>query len=445
MKAAAKCYLLATILGLLAAPLDAAVGPIRVSQDGRYFVDQGGSPFFWLGDTQWELFHAFSVRDVVSICENRKKKGFSVLQIMILGVGGGTKANVQGEKPFLDDDPLTPNERYFAHVDRVVEMANQKDLVCAIGIYHKSNDYGRLITRTKAHGWAKWVAQRYQRFPNIIWSMYPEAKPSYTPIVRDLVAGLREGDGGRHLITVHPDPSPTSSSQLWHQEDWLSFNTIQTWNSGVANYRMVVSDYARAPVKPVVNGEARYEEESGTTPLEIRRGAYWSFLAGGFYSYGHGGNWLSPGKWKTWIDSPGSQHTAVYRQMISSLPQWWTRVPDQSVFAGSPGGGNMPNAAARSAAGDWILAYLPTRATVTVHMNKLASGEAEAFWIDPKTGDRTRISGYPADGERSFATPAGWDDAVLLIAKKGAAAREPRRPPGQGRRPRDATRQFESH
>jgi hypothetical protein len=54
------------------------------------------------------------------------------------------------------------------------------------------------------------------------------------------------------------------------------------------------------------------------------------------------------------------------------------------------------------------------------------SGEAEAFWINPQTGDRTRIGGYPADGERSFATPTGWDDAVLLIAKKGAAAGKPK-------------------
>jgi len=420
------------VLVLYAAPLEAAVGPIRVSQDGRHFVDQAGEPFFWLGDTQWELFHAFTVRDAASICEERKSKGFSVLQIMILGVGGGTKPNVDGEKPFINDDPLTPNERYFAHVERVVEMANEKDLVCVIGIYHKSNDYARLITDAKARGWAKWVAQRYKGFPNIIWSMYPEAKQNYTPIVRDLAAGLQEGDGGRHLITVHPDPSPASSSQPWHKEEWLTFNTIQTWNSGAANYQMVAADYARVPVKPVVNGEARYEQEGGTTPLDVRRGAYWSFLAGGFYSYGHGGNWLSPGKWKTWIDSPGSRHASVYRRIITSLPQWWTRVPDQSVLAGNPGGGNKPNAAARSAAGGWILAYLPTRTTATVHMNKLASEEGEAFWIDPKTGDRTRIGGYPADGERSFATPAGWDDAVLLITEKGAAGVKPRAATGAG-------------
>ena len=34
---------------------------IRVSPNGRYFVDGEGNPFFWLGDTQWELFRCFSL------------------------------------------------------------------------------------------------------------------------------------------------------------------------------------------------------------------------------------------------------------------------------------------------------------------------------------------------------------------------------------------------
>ena len=423
MKPASRCLsVILLVLGPVAGNLDAAVGPVRVGPDGRYFLDQNGAPFFWLGDTQWDLFLRFDEQDAASICENRKQKGFSVLQIMIFGVAGGTKPNARGDKPLLNDDPLTPNERYFARVDAVVEIADRNDLVCAIGIYHKTNDYGRLITAANARRWAKWVAERYRRSPNVIWSMYPEAKAGYTPIVRELAAGLREGDGGRHLITVHPDPSPASSSQLWHGEPWLSFNTIQTWNSGFANYRMVASDYARTPAKPAVNGEARYEEEGGTKPLDIRRGAYWSFLAGGFYTYGHGGNWMSPTKWKTWIDAPGASQMHVCRRTLTSIPRWWTRIPDPSILAGSPDRGAAPSAAARSADGDWILAYLASRATVTIRMDKITAGtSAEALWIDPKTGARTLVGSYPATGLQPFTAPAGWEDALLWIAKAGVA------------------------
>ena len=31
--------------------------PVAVSENGRYLVNADGSPFFYLGDTAWELFH----------------------------------------------------------------------------------------------------------------------------------------------------------------------------------------------------------------------------------------------------------------------------------------------------------------------------------------------------------------------------------------------------
>ena len=77
--------------------------------------------------------------------------------------------------------------------------------------------------------WARWLAGRYRDAPNIVWSMTPEAKPEFVPILRELAAGLREGDGGRHLITFKPDPAPYSSSFI-HAEKWLDFDSMQTWN-----------------------------------------------------------------------------------------------------------------------------------------------------------------------------------------------------------------------
>jgi hypothetical protein len=35
---------------------DEPVYPVKVSENGRYFVDQKGQPVFWLGTTQWQLF-----------------------------------------------------------------------------------------------------------------------------------------------------------------------------------------------------------------------------------------------------------------------------------------------------------------------------------------------------------------------------------------------------
>ena len=64
-------------------------GPIRVSENGRYFVDAQGQPFFWLGDTAWPLFARYTREDAEKYLKNRAEKGFTVIQ-GVLAWGGGT-------------------------------------------------------------------------------------------------------------------------------------------------------------------------------------------------------------------------------------------------------------------------------------------------------------------------------------------------------------------
>ena len=370
---------------------------IRVSPNGRYFVDDQGSPFFWMGDTQWGLFRVFPLEDARTILERRKEQGFSVIQIMVTGLGDGTRPNVDGEPPWLDDDPASPNEAYFLNVDRVIEAAGEL-------------------------GYARWVARRYADVPNIIWSMYPEATDEFVPVLRELGAGLREGDGGAHMITVHPDPSPTSSSFI-HEEEWLDFNSIQPCLDYELIRKMVSDDYARTPPKPAVMAEGGYEGVNLgrlQMPLEIRKQAYWSYLAGGHHSYAHDDSNSSPGTWRSWIDSPGARHLGICTEVFTSLPGWWTLVPDQSLFAAGEGDGLTLNVAARSAAGDWVLVYLSSNTTVSIRLDVTpVEGALDASWIDPTTGARTKIGGSASGGVESFSTPDGWEDALLLLGRQG--------------------------
>ena len=46
---------LLAIFPLLAAPVND--GPLKVSPNHRFLVRADGTPFFWLADTAWELFH----------------------------------------------------------------------------------------------------------------------------------------------------------------------------------------------------------------------------------------------------------------------------------------------------------------------------------------------------------------------------------------------------
>jgi hypothetical protein len=391
--------------------------PLKVSENGHYFVDANGRPFFWQGDTEWELFHLFKAAEAKALLQKRKDQGFNVVQVMVTGVypewGAMMGMNSWKDMPaWLNNNPLTPNEEYFKRADEIVSAAAELNMVLVVGVYHaRDKDEGRINTQN-AKPWAGWLAQRYKKAGNLIWSMYPHADPSAEPVVRATVQGLLEGDGGDHLITMHPDPSPTSSSFL-HSECWLSFNTLQTWSSDLMNYDLVRADYARQPVKPVVDGEARYEEEDATSPLQVRRGAYWACLAGGFYSYGHRDNWKSPQSWKNWCDTPGALQMRVLGNLFRSM-EWWKLVPDQSVFVTWIEG----NAAARSKDGDWILAYFTQENPAIIKLNTITASElATGWWIDPQSGERTRIGTFFTSESRAFNLPKGWQDGILFLEK----------------------------
>src|SRR5215468_7082633 len=49
-------FLLALFCGGAAHSAEARAFPVKVSENGRYFIDQKGEPVFWLGTTQWQFF-----------------------------------------------------------------------------------------------------------------------------------------------------------------------------------------------------------------------------------------------------------------------------------------------------------------------------------------------------------------------------------------------------
>jgi hypothetical protein len=414
--------LLAVAAALLILPAVSRSGepvhPVRVSQNGRYLIDQRGDPVFWLGTTQWQLFREYSLEDARTILEKTKEKGFAFAQVMLMGVGDGTKPNIHGAKPWIDNNPLTPNEDYFKNVDAVVQIARDLNVAISMTLFHQR--YRKCITLSNARAWAEWVARRYKDVPTIVWSMTPEAKDDFVPILRELAAGLRAGDGGTHLITFKPDPAPYSSSFI-HGENWLDFDSMQTWNRVDLIYPMITKDYHLKPTKPVLMAEGAYEHGSEygfeVTPLWVRRQAYYSYLAGAHHTYGHNDSWRVLPTWKQALDAPGATQLGVLKKIFLDRKEWWRLVPDQTVFAaGGNTSGRILNLAARHEDGRWIMIYLGSKTSFSINMDKLASGNtARALWIDLKNGARSSIGSVAKTGVQSFETPAGWEDALLIL------------------------------
>ena len=263
----------------------------------------------------------------------------------------------------------------------MLQIARQNDVIISMTIYHQR--YRKHITLEKARPWAKWLAQRYKDVPNIVWSATPEAKQEFVPILRELAAGLREGDGGRHLITFKPDPAPYSSSFI-HGESWLDFDSMQTWRDVKLIYPMVTNDYNLKPVKPVLMAEGAYEAGS---EYRLRRHAAVGSPAGlllvsrrAHHTYGHNDSWRVLPTWKQALDVPGAVQMGVLKKIFLARPQWWLLVPDQSVFAsGGQTEGDVLHLAARHQDGKWAMLYLADKATFSVDMSKISRRWSRCF------------------------------------------------------------------
>ena len=286
MKNSCRSALISSITAVLALSgffaQAAALPRLRVSENGRFFVKADGSPFFYLGDTEWGLFH-LSREDAELYLKDRAAKKFTVIQAVVTFWGGLDRPNAYGETVFVGGDPTRPNEAYFRHVDYVVDKAESLGLyIGMVPIWSKeyvqqdrsmleNPSFGTsirsairaekpsVVDKSSAYTYGRFLGRRYRDKP-IIWILGGDWFASGTEeIWRAMAAGIAEGDGGTHLKTYHPK-SPRSSSQWFHNDAWLDFNMLQTGHTSLnRNYDLVAADYDRIPVKPVVDGEGGYE------------------------------------------------------------------------------------------------------------------------------------------------------------------------------------------
>lgn len=106
---------------------------LKVSENGRFLVTEGGRPFFWTADTAWELFHRCSREEVDLYLAKRKSQGFNVIQAVALAeLNGLNEPNIYGAVPLRNNDPTTPNPAYFEHVDYVLDRADSLGLYIAL-------------------------------------------------------------------------------------------------------------------------------------------------------------------------------------------------------------------------------------------------------------------------------------------------------------------------
>ncbi|MBW8684139.1 glycoside hydrolase family 140 protein [Chitinophaga rhizophila] len=432
--------------------------PLKVSANGRYFETSDGKPFFWLGDTGWLLFTRLTREETEQYLDDRRKKGFNVIQVMVLPAV--TAANIYGDSALIRTNvgqtlTTTGNQHtdsvqydYWDHVDFVVSKAAQKGLYLALVPVWGSPVKAGLVTAKDAGTYASFLADRYKHAPNIIWMNGGDIKGSDgMDVWLTIGKTLQQKDPG-HLITFHPR-GRTQSSDWFHDAPWLAFNMFQSghrrYNQDTAaidkqygedNWKYVNADYNRKPVKPVIDGEPSYEgiPQGLHDPIEpfwedkdVRRYGYWSVFAGACgYTYGHNAvmqmHKHGDGKgvygvreyWEDAINAPGAGQMKYLRELICSR-NYAARIPDQSLIA-EDGKGYQHLQATRGK--DYAFIYSYTGKNMAVNMGRIQGSRVKAAWYDPRNGQTKEIGTYPNKGVIVFDPPGEekeGNDWVLVM------------------------------
>lgn len=430
---------------------------LKISDNNRYLVTDNGTPFFWLADTGWELFHRLNAGEADIYLKTRAAQGFSVIQAVLLSeCDGVTVPTPDGFVPLIDKDVTKPNEDFFKVVDKIIQKAADYGLYMAVlptwgahvqDRWHPLFENLNLFTKENAYTYGKFLGARYKNYWNVVWVLGGDRMPSETEqIWNEMAKGLKDGDGGKHLITYHPGGGH-STFEFYKDYNWLSFHSFQSGHGSenIPVWKMVQDAYNATPAMPVLNMEPNYEHlPIGFTEIngyfedyQTRKAAYWSVFAGAFgHTYGHNCVWQmwSP-KHKPILDASISWDKAIFstasfqmrylKDLMLSRP-FLTRIPDQTVITGSPGFESEYLCATRDGSPNkndatYIMVYLPIYKGIAINTSSIEAKRINAWWFNPRTGvayyqgEFDNTGSYSPNWENRVHTVMGGPDWVLVV------------------------------
>ncbi|TDQ32159.1 collagenase-like protein with putative collagen-binding domain [Aureibacillus halotolerans] len=378
-----------------------------------------GQPFFWLGDTAWELVNKLTLQEIEHYLSLRAQQGFTVIQTVVLAEMNGLKSgNAYGRMPLKQNsegmyDPMIPDvdeaSHYWTHLDAIMALAEQFGLYIALlptwgDKFNLAHGIGPVIfNEHNAFDYGQWLGERYKHRDNLVWVLGGDRKLetyAHFSVVRRMAQGLRAGGSGRHLQTFHPAGEQSSSLQV-HDEHWLDFNMIQSGHGKppIPNHRRVLHDIQRMPSKPTLDAEPCYEDlpiafnpENGYFDAsDTRKAAYCAVLAGAFgHTYGHQSVWCmntvpdtySLYTWKEALQRPGAWQMRHVRTLMMHFSDS-KRQNDTRLLIDNPRGANEMIATRGL---DFSLVYNPNGLPMKVYQQELTHTEQQFYWYDPRLG-----------------------------------------------------------
>lgn len=423
-------------------------GFVRVGPTRRYFVRADGTPFFWLGDTHWQMadwerLHENNAPDAAGrsqfrqIVDDRVKKGFTVYQNYFTG----HLAHWWKDAKYSCIDPT----RFRDVLDPMLDHLADRGLVVAqgIGLYVTA----LRVPRESLVRLAEYVAARYGAHP-LVWFTGQEVNlpPRGGKRTTDLdawaaaAAAFAAENGYAHPVGGHMFPGrPT----VWGKKPWHTWFPLQGGHTNCgprthSDYRFYW-DYQ--PRKPYLETEAMYEQilcgPRKATAADVRHVAWKALLSGSYgFTYGAAAVWLfkwdrtdrrghryNPGTW--WhegMNLPGSTHMLHLRDFFTAI-EWWKLEPR---FAD-------PAWCRFAQAEQTVLATESSRRVVLYAYGKQRKlGQLlklwpattyTATWFDPRSGKYREVPDQSTTGAGALTLPDKPDasDWVFMLTRKEAA------------------------
>lgn len=421
--------------------VEAQIQKLQISDNNRFLVREDGSPFVWIGETNW-FFAKLPPNVIDSILNKRSSQGYTVMLVSCR------------EKLYNGDGPgniNNPNLSWWNYLDDYILKCEKRGLYVGITL----GWWGILIQNSEKDlfEFGKWVGHRYKDKNNIIWltlgesGSYSRKKKITKSRLNALIEGIRKGDTGDKLLTIHADykrgTSLTEDSELcdfnnWQTSQWccpfhLPKNDERqwtVWNAIQYDYNKL---YKGTP-KPTIDLEAWYENNKdfcGTSPFIIRRRAYFTIFAGAFgHNYGAGGIWdglSSKEKCSenalSALNYPGAEQISKVSIFLHSLGADFLKIiPNQKLIKeGNSSDYNKHIQAVISDDKSFSIVYSASDAPYKIDLSKISNNTSSYAWYNPRTNyiqTKTKSIKNKTDNEIIFNPPGelgAGNDWILLL------------------------------
>jgi len=452
--------------------------PLKITENGRHLLTADGNPFFWLGDTGWELFHRLDREEAAHYLETRKKQGFNIIQAVLLHeLEAFESPNAYGDFPLRDEnisfpdttwgsDPADPEMYdYWDHADYIIEKTIEAGLMMALlpcwGEYVTPRFRERTIsTENQAYSYGFFLGERYRRFNNrIVWVLggdrLPDEAPNGINIWRAMAEGITDGVNNERGYNKSADYNSTfmtyhcyaSSSRWFHKDPWIDIHTWGSYHEKKNNeraYYTAYQDWVLPNPKPTLNSEPCYEllpvnydwKNAGLgrfDDFDVRQAAWWSVMSGTCgHSYGCNPVWqmykkenpvegltdLNEKEWHEALQEPGANHMKYLKDLILSRFSD-ERSPDLLILKRNPHDPVGRLVACSSL--NCVMVYNPTGKNIGIDNDALAGKflNVTAWWFNPRNGESELIGSFDSQKDELEFKPPGnveaGNDWVLIL------------------------------